>query len=98
MLTQIPILVLEREDLLIMPPNSAVKHRLRRTLRLIIRAISENDSDERGFLRQLPQSFAHSGGVAQADSMPLTLQDGRGMRAKEEFILFLHLKMKVPTF
>ena len=34
----------------------------------IICAISGNDSDARDFCRQLPQSFAHGGGVAQTDS------------------------------
>ena len=91
MITQPPILVSARENLLIMPANPAVKHRLRRTLRMIICAVSGNDSDARDFRRQLPQSFAHRGGVAQADSMPLTLQDGRGMRANEAFIPFRRL-------
>ena len=91
MITQLPILVSAMENLLIMPANPAVKHRLRRTLCLIICTVSGKDSDARDFRRQLPQSFAHRGGVAQADSMPLTLQDGRGMRANEAFIPFRRL-------
>ena len=91
MLTQLPILVSARENLLSMPANPAIKHRLRRTLRMIIYAVSGNDSDARDFRRQLPQSFAHRGGV------PLTLQDGRGMRANEAFIPFRRLWVKGST-
>ena len=98
MLTQIPILVSVWEDLLIVQTNPAIKHMLRRTLRLIICAVSGNDSDAPDFRRQLPQLFAHRGGVAQADSMPLSLQDGRGMRANEACIPFCRMWVKVSTF
>ena len=61
MLTQLPILVSAREDLLIMAANPALKHWLRRTLCMIICAVSGDDSDAQDFRRQLPQSFAHHG-------------------------------------
>ena len=75
MLEQIPILVSVGKDLLNTPTIPVVKHRLIRTLRLVICAVPGKDSDARGCRRQPPKSFARHGGVAQADSMPLTLQE-----------------------
>ena len=87
-LTQRPVLVSARENLLVLPTNPDAKHRLRKALRLIICEVSETDSEALFFLRQLAQSYVHPGVAAPADNMPHTSRGGRGMKTNGVFIPF----------
>ena len=90
-LTQRPILVSARENLLVLPTNPEAKHRLRKALRLIICEVSERDSEALFFLSQLIQSYTHPGVAAPADNMPHISRGGRGIQTNGVFIPFHRL-------
>ena len=79
-LTQRPVVVSARENLLVLPTNPEAKHRLRKALHLSICEESARDSEALFFLRQPAQSYAHPGVATPADNMPYTSQGGRGMQ------------------
>ena len=85
-LTQRPVLMSATENLLVLPTNPEVKHRLQKALCLIICEVSGTDSEALFHLRQLAQSCAHPGVAAPADNMPHTPRGGRGMQTNVIFI------------
>ena len=89
-LTQRPVLVSARENLLVLPTNPEAKHRLRKALRLIICEVSGRDSEALVFLR-LVQSCARPGVAAPADNMPHTSRGGSGVQTNRVFIPFHRL-------
>ena len=90
-LTQRPVLVSARENLLVLPTNPEAKHRLRKALRLIICEVSGRDSETLFFLRQPAQSYTHPGVAAPADNMLHISRGGRGMQTNGVFIPFHRL-------
>ena len=90
-LTQRPVVVSARENLLVLPTNPEAKHRLRKALRLSICEESARDSEALFFLRQPAQSYAHPGVAAPADNMPHISRDGRAMQTNGVFIPFHRL-------
>ena len=91
LLTKTPVLVSPRENLLSLPAKPEEKHRLCKTLRLIICEVSGLDSDTRGFHSKLPLLSVPRGGGAHKNNMPHTSQSGKGMRVKSRYIRFHRL-------
>lgn len=86
-----PVLVSARVNLLSLPEKPEEKHRLCKSLRLIICEVSGVDSDSQVFRSKLPLLSVLHGGVAHRDNMPHTSLDGRGMRVRDRYIRFHRL-------
>ena len=91
MLTQPPVLLPPGKNLVSLPAQPARKHRLYRSLQLLICTVSGSDSDCRDFRSRLQQSFAHHGGVGHKSSIPCISGVGESMRAGETLIPFRHV-------
>ena len=91
MLINIPVLVSARENLLFMPSNPQEKHRLRKSLRLIICEVSGSDIDCRDFRHKHRGSYFHHGERVRGKYTHPTSINGKGMRAGDTFIPFRRL-------
>ena len=91
MLVQTPVLLSARNNMLILPTKPEEKHRLRKSLRLIICEVSGKDSDAQDFRKHLRQSCAHHGEVAQVDCTPAISHAGRNMQIKGVSIPFIRM-------
>ena len=91
MLKNNPVLVSARENLLSLPQNPEEKHRLRKSLRLIICEVSERDLETLDFRNKLQRLSALHDRVALADCMLHTLQSGKSMRTEGTLIPFHRL-------
>lgn len=91
MLINNPVLVSARENLLVMPSNLQEKHRLRKSLRLIICEVSGSDIECQDFRHKLQiSSFRHGERELGKFTRPIS-QNGKAMRAGEVYIPFRRL-------
>lgn len=91
MLVERPVLLSAREHLLTMPQDPAQRHRLRKTLRLIICRVSGTDCDSKDYQTRAQQLFAHHGDVTPQSRTQSTLGNGENMRAANVWIPFRRL-------
>ena len=91
LMIQKPVLVSARDNLLHLPAKPKEKHRLRKSLRLLICLISGKDTESQDFQMTLPTLFVQPVGQEHRNNMLHTLRNGKGMQLKDKFIPFRRL-------
>ena len=91
MLTEKPVLLSARENLLLMPTDPLMQHRLRKTLKILICKVSGRDSDSEDFRAKLQQWSVLPGERELSDCTQSTSKSGRLMLVKETLIPFIRL-------
>ena len=91
LLTQEPVLVSARNNLLNLPAKPGIKHRLHKSLRLVICQISGRDTENQAFQSKLPRLSAQLGERERKNNMRVTSLGGKGMRLRDRYIRFRRL-------
>ena len=91
MLIQEPVLASARVNLLSLPAKPNERHRLHKSLRLLICLISGRGTEIQAFQSKLPNSFVQPVGKAHKNNMQHILQNGKGMQIRDKYIPFRRL-------
>ena len=91
MWTERPVLVVARENLLSLPEKPEEKHRLRKTLQMIICKLSGKSSDAEDFRNRQAALCAPLGDLQPQNCIQYTSENGRSMLVKGVSIPFIRL-------
>lgn len=88
MMVEIPILVSARNNLLIMPAQPKLKHRLKKSLNLLICKVSGHDTESMDFRSKQPTYYAQAGDQEHIKRMTVSSRNGKYIVVDKKLMKF----------